>query len=73
MRVGDLKIAPSGVAFVPPAVRPGILPRLLSEILDTRIMVRGPGWVCRHACHCQRIGACAMRGVVLRRLGTWCA
>lgn len=36
----DLVIAPNGVAFVPPSVRRGVLPRLLNEILNTRIMVR---------------------------------
>ena len=35
-----LVVAPNGVAFVPPDVRPGVLPRLLNEILNTRIMVR---------------------------------
>ena len=35
-----LVIAPNGVAFVPSAVRPGVLPRLLNEILSTRIMVK---------------------------------
>lgn len=34
-----LIVAPNGVGFVPPDVRPGILPRLLREILNTRIMV----------------------------------
>ena len=49
-----LIVAPNGVGFVPPAVRPGVLPRLLSEILNTRIMVGAahhecnPG--CRHGC-----------------------
>ena len=33
-----LVVAPNGVAFVPSSVRPGILPRLLNEILNTRIM-----------------------------------
>ena len=37
-----LVVAPNGVAFVPREARPGVLPRLLSEILNTRIMV---GWV----------------------------
>lgn len=37
----ELIITPNGVAFAPPSVRPGILPRLLREILETRIMVRG--------------------------------
>lgn len=35
-----LVIAPSGVAFLPPRVRPGVLPRLLHEILATRVMVK---------------------------------
>ena len=33
-------IAPNGAMFVPPEVRPGVLPRLLTEILDTRVMVK---------------------------------
>lgn len=33
-------IAPNGVAYAPPEVRQGVLPRLLSEILATRIMVK---------------------------------
>lgn len=35
-----LIIAPNGVAYAPPDARPGILPRLLQEILSTRIMVK---------------------------------
>eukprot|EP00775_Hariotina_reticulata_P012068 gene12067-12209_t len=35
-----LILAPNGVAFVPPRVRPGVLPRLLHEILATRVMVK---------------------------------
>ncbi len=35
-----LVIAPNGVAFVPHSVRPGVLPRLLHEILATRVMVK---------------------------------
>jgi DNA polymerase zeta len=35
-----LVIAPNGVAFLPPSVRPGVLPRLLHEILATRVMVK---------------------------------
>ena len=35
-----LIVAPNGVAYAPPAARPGVLPRLLSEILGTRIMVK---------------------------------
>ncbi len=34
-----LVVAPNGVAFAPKAARPGVLPRLLQEILNTRIMV----------------------------------
>ena len=37
-----LVVAPHGVAFAPKEVRPGVLPRLLQEILNTRIMVGGP-------------------------------
>jgi DNA polymerase elongation subunit (family B) len=36
----DLVIAPNGVAYLPPAARPGVLPRMLREILATRIMVK---------------------------------
>ncbi|PKI51528.1 hypothetical protein CRG98_028088 [Punica granatum] len=40
----DLKdqifLAPNGAMYVPPQVRKGILPRLLEEILSTRIMVK---------------------------------
>ncbi|KAJ1380912.1 Ribonuclease H-like superfamily [Sesbania bispinosa] len=40
----DLKdqilLSPNGVMFVPPKVRRGVLPRLLDEILSTRIMVK---------------------------------
>lgn len=35
-----LVLAPSGVGFLPPSVRPGVLPRLLHEILATRVMVK---------------------------------
>jgi DNA polymerase zeta len=33
-------VTPNGVMFAPKNVRPGILPRLLAEILDTRAMVK---------------------------------
>ena len=33
-------MAPNGVAYAPPPARPGVLPRLLAEILGTRIMVK---------------------------------
>jgi DNA polymerase elongation subunit (family B) len=33
-------VAPNGVAFAPPGARVGVLPRMLQEILDTRIMVK---------------------------------
>ena len=32
--------APNGVMFAPHSARPGVLPRLLTEILDTRVMVK---------------------------------
>lgn len=35
-----LVVAPNGVAFAPKEARPGVLPRLLQEILNTRIMVK---------------------------------
>ena len=33
-------VAPSGCMFVTPNVRQGVLPRMLQEILDTRVMVK---------------------------------
>ncbi|XP_072356139.1 DNA polymerase zeta catalytic subunit [Scyliorhinus torazame] len=36
----DITISPNGVAFVKPAVRKGVLPSMLEEILKTRIMVK---------------------------------
>lgn len=36
----NFSISPSGVAFVDKSVRCGILPRMLQEILDTRLMVK---------------------------------
>ncbi len=36
----DLIVTPNGIGFVPPAVRRGVLPRLLHEILQTRIMIK---------------------------------
>ncbi|KAM5164365.1 DNA polymerase zeta catalytic subunit [Mantella aurantiaca] len=36
----DITISPSGVAFVKASVRKGVLPRMLEEILNTRIMVK---------------------------------
>lgn len=33
-------ISPNGMAYVRPELRPGVLPRMLSEILGTRIMVK---------------------------------
>lgn len=35
----DITISPSGVAFVKKNICKGILPSMLQEILDTRIMV----------------------------------
>lgn len=34
-------VSPNGVGFVDAATRPGVLPRMLAEILDTRIMIKG--------------------------------
>uniref|UniRef100_A0A8C5WZ88 DNA polymerase zeta catalytic subunit n=1 Tax=Laticauda laticaudata TaxID=8630 RepID=A0A8C5WZ88_LATLA len=36
----DITISPSGIAFVKPSVRKGVLPGMLEEILKTRIMVK---------------------------------
>lgn len=36
----DITISPNGVAFVKPSVRKGVLPRMLEEILKTRLMVK---------------------------------
>ncbi len=33
-------MAPNGVAYAAPSARQGVLPRLLAEILGTRIMVK---------------------------------
>ncbi|XP_026812686.1 DNA polymerase zeta catalytic subunit isoform X2 [Rhopalosiphum maidis] len=38
--IGDITISPSGVAFVKKSICKGILPSMLQEILDTRIMVK---------------------------------
>ncbi|XP_012150991.1 DNA polymerase zeta catalytic subunit isoform X2 [Megachile rotundata] len=37
---GKINFSPCGVAFVKPEVRLGILPRMLTEILNTRLMVK---------------------------------
>ncbi|XP_043488413.1 DNA polymerase zeta catalytic subunit isoform X1 [Polistes fuscatus] len=37
---GKMNFAPNGVAFVKSEVRKGVLPRMLAEILNTRIMVK---------------------------------
>ncbi|KAM8952408.1 DNA polymerase zeta catalytic subunit isoform 2-T2 [Pelodytes ibericus] len=36
----DITVSPNGVAFVKDSVRKGVLPRMLEEILKTRIMVK---------------------------------
>ncbi len=35
-----LTFSPGGVAFLKPSVRRGVLPQMLQEILDTRLMVK---------------------------------
>lgn len=37
---GKLNFAPCGVGFVKASVRKGVLPRMLDEILQTRLMVK---------------------------------
>ncbi|XP_066229553.1 DNA polymerase zeta catalytic subunit isoform X2 [Saccopteryx leptura] len=36
----DVTVSPNGIAFVKPSVRKGVLPRMLEEILKTRLMVK---------------------------------
>jgi DNA polymerase zeta len=37
---GQITISPCGVVFVKSSVREGVLPRMLEEILETRLMVK---------------------------------
>ncbi|XP_072532805.1 DNA polymerase zeta catalytic subunit isoform X2 [Salminus brasiliensis] len=37
----DITVSPNGIAFVKASVRKGVLPRMLEEILQTRLMVKG--------------------------------
>ena len=37
---GHLNFSPGGIAFLNESVRKGILPKMLQEILDTRVMVK---------------------------------
>lgn len=39
-RPASLFVAPNGAVFAPAALRAGVLPRMLQEILDTRVMVK---------------------------------
>ncbi|XP_006839989.1 PREDICTED: DNA polymerase zeta catalytic subunit [Chrysochloris asiatica] len=36
----DITVSPNGVAFVKPSVRKGVLPKMLEDILKTRLMVK---------------------------------
>ncbi|KAK2505421.1 hypothetical protein MC885_016958 [Smutsia gigantea] len=36
----DITVSPNGIAFVKPSVRKGVLPRMLEDILKTRLMVK---------------------------------
>ncbi|KAJ7341843.1 hypothetical protein JRQ81_007346 [Phrynocephalus forsythii] len=44
----DITVSPSGIAFVKPSVRKGVLPRMLEEILKTRIMVKQSMKIYKH-------------------------
>ncbi|XP_025896491.1 DNA polymerase zeta catalytic subunit [Nothoprocta perdicaria] len=44
----DITVSPSGVAFVKPSVRKGVLPSMLEEILKTRVMVKQSMRAYRH-------------------------
>merc|ERR1719461_555384 len=37
---GNVNFSPGGIGFVKPAIKKGILPQMLQEILETRIMVK---------------------------------
>jgi hypothetical protein len=39
--VDDIIVAANGIAFTAPHIRKGVLPRMLREILETRVMVKG--------------------------------
>ncbi len=57
-----LIVAPNGVAYAPQEARQGVLPRLLSEILATRIMVkaamkRAPKTAKVLTCHLPPVGS----------------
>ncbi|CAL7952234.1 unnamed protein product [Xylocopa violacea] len=61
--LGKINFAPCGVAFVNSDVRMGILPRMLSEILNTRLMVKesmklhgNKNHVLRRVLHSQQLG-----------------
>ncbi|XP_028858187.1 DNA polymerase zeta catalytic subunit isoform X2 [Denticeps clupeoides] len=43
----DITVSPNGIAFVKSSVRRGVLPRMLEEILDTRIMVKQSMKACK--------------------------
>ncbi|KAB7506189.1 DNA polymerase zeta catalytic subunit [Armadillidium nasatum] len=38
--IDQINISPCGIAFVQPSIRKGVLPKMLEEILNTRIMVK---------------------------------
>eukprot|EP00892_Ulva_mutabilis_P005116 jgi/Ulvmu1/2977/UM015_0017.1 len=46
--IGDVIVSGNGLGFVSPRVRPGVLPRLLREILETRVMVKAAMKECRN-------------------------
>lgn len=52
--IEDLVVSGNGLAFVAPHVRPGVLPRLLREILETRVMVKAAMKACRGDCVLRR-------------------
>jgi len=53
----DYYVAPNGECFVTKEVRKGILPRLLEEILSTRLMLKSSmKWITEHAEDCRLLG-----------------
>ncbi len=62
VRQDAVNISPGGVVFVKPLIRKGVLPQMLSEILDTRIMVSVSFWMI-----CRNRGAYLVEFLALRR------
>ena len=60
-----LIVAPNGVAYAAPGARQGVLPRLLAEILATRIMVKA---AMKRAPRTAKAGPCPNTSLLLSSL-----